>query len=589
MNSGDAGAGNAKDGNTSENESLRGYASERSDWARERLDNLLGTVQGGNNKSLDDTIDPVFMGGNISDSMRSSTNRTARTARTTRETRDTTKSSQRESSIAPSVARSVASLDPVFMGGAEEASKSSIFMDENGRPRKVSKKKFFCIGIVVFLIVDAILLGVFLGPRLIKGNSSSLLGSGNGDNEDINDQNIPDGFIPPTDNDFDSPTDDEDSMEDDLAFTRHPDSTEPPVASPTEPPAQSPVQPPIEEQGLTQTKLGRYDVVDSVPHDGDAFTQGLEILSDEKIEIMNKWQPGKDSSLINGALPGTYAVESTGQYGFSTLRIVEVATGTVVQTLDLEEEYFGEGCTYFLNGDNGLLRVVQLTWKENRGFVYRLKVPDTSATSTSTDTQWKLKPIGNFTFGDQTTSTNGWGIVYHPLRDQFIVTDGTKWLHFWKLTETKIKNPDGSKYFTFSMDLVEKVTVRESRSTPSDWTDVNQINEMEWDPYSYGGNTILANKWQSNEIVRIWVGPEEYQDDSEYGNNIFLTASNSIDVGKITHVYDLSGLEALANPNRPGSVLNGIAFVYETEATANEFWVTGKYWPTMYRVRMIDE
>jgi glutamine cyclotransferase len=588
MDSVDAGAGNPKDGNTSENESLRGYASERSDWARERLGNLLGTVRGGDNKSLDDTMDPVFMGGNISDSMRSSTNRTARTARTTRETRDTTRSSQRESSIAPSVARSIVSLDPVFMGGVEEASKSSIFRDENGRPRNVSKKKFFCIGILVFLIVDAILLGVFLGPRLIKGKSSSILGPGNGDNDDANDQNFPDGFIPPTD-DFDSPTDDADSMEDDLAFTRHPDSTEPPVVSPTEPPVVSPteppVEPPMEESGLTQTKLGRYEKVDSVPHDGDAFTQGLEILSSEKIKILNKLQSGENFK-INGTPPGTYAVESTGQYGRSTLRIVEVATGNVVQTLDLEEEYFGEGCTYFLNGETGQLRVVQLTWKENRGFVYRLKLPDTSATST--DTQWELKRIGNFTYGDQTTSTNGWGIVYHPYLDQFIVTDGTRWLHFWKLTEKKIKNPDGSRYFTFSMDLVKKEKVRESRSTPSNWTVVTQVNEMEWDPYSYGGNTILANKWKSNEIIRIWVGPDDYKVDNNY-ENIFLTASNSIDVGKITHVYDLSRLEALANPVRPEAVLNGIAFVYDTESTANEFWVTGKLWPTMYRVRMIDD
>ena len=61
-----------------------------------------------------------------------------------------------------------------------------------------------------------------------------------------------------------------------------------------------------------------YRVVCAFPHDPTAFTQGL--LYD------------------NGFL-----YESTGQYGQSTLRKVELETGTVVQLHQLDERFFAEG------------------------------------------------------------------------------------------------------------------------------------------------------------------------------------------------------------------------------------------------------
>src|SRR5271157_1714811 len=61
-----------------------------------------------------------------------------------------------------------------------------------------------------------------------------------------------------------------------------------------------------------------YSVVNVYPHDTNAFTEGLVI--------------------DNGFL-----YESTGLYGNSTLRRVDLETGEVLQVLNLQPQYFGEG------------------------------------------------------------------------------------------------------------------------------------------------------------------------------------------------------------------------------------------------------
>jgi len=208
--------------------------------------------------------------------------------------------------------------------------------------------------------------------------------------------------------------------------------------------------------------------------------------------------------------------------------------------------------------------------------VYELSVPQTITVAT----QLSLSRVGEFEISeyDHTKAGKMWGIVYHPIRNQFFVSDGTRSLYVWELTETTTDS--GS---TFDFVQVDRVKVKINRAT-SEWSALSQINELEWDPYSYGGNTILANIWQTNEIVRIFVGGES---DPEIRDP---------DEGKVTYIYDLSNLQYLAQPQGRGAVMNGIAFVYDSGgdnngdflAYADQFWVTGKLWPTMYRVKLID-
>lgn len=121
-----------------------------------------------------------------------------------------------------------------------------------------------------------------------------------------------------------------------------------------------------------------FQIVNTFPHDPNAFTQGL-VLQD-------------------GAL-----YEGTGRWGESTLREVALETGTVLRSHPLEAQYFGEGITLF--GD----RIFQLTWQEQTGFVY------------DRDT---FELLQTFTY-----PTEGWGITQDGRR--LIVSDGTSTIYFW--------------------------------------------------------------------------------------------------------------------------------------------------------------
>ena len=83
-----------------------------------------------------------------------------------------------------------------------------------------------------------------------------------------------------------------------------------------------------------------YEVVDEFPHDMTSFTQGL---------IFHKG----------------HVYESTGLYGQSKLRKLNL-DGDVLKEVALDPEYFGEGLA--LVDD----KLIQLTWKENKAFVYDL-------------------------------------------------------------------------------------------------------------------------------------------------------------------------------------------------------------------------
>ena len=120
-----------------------------------------------------------------------------------------------------------------------------------------------------------------------------------------------------------------------------------------------------------------YEVVNTWPHDKEAYTQGLVFQ--------------------NGNL-----LESTGQEGKSSLRRIELETGRVLQKVNIPRPYFAEGIT-LLKG-----KVFQLTWQHQRGFIYD---PSTFA------------KLGEFTY-----SGEGWGLTNDG--ELLILSDGTNRLRF---------------------------------------------------------------------------------------------------------------------------------------------------------------
>jgi glutamine cyclotransferase len=181
--------------------------------------------------------------------------------------------------------------------------------------------------------------------------------------------------------------------------------------------------------GSTQTSVSggthTYQVVHVYPHDPKAFTQGL--------------------IYVDGHL-----YESTGLEGRSSLRMVELTTGKILQRYDLPKEYFGEGLTDW--GSN----LIQLTWKAHKGFVYD---------------RFSFSLLRTFEYEGE-----GWGLTHDGL--QLILSDGTPYLRFL--------DPK-------SFRMVRRLRVVDEGGHP-----VENLNELE---YVHG--EIYANIWQTNEIVRI--------------------------------------------------------------------------------------
>lgn len=167
-----------------------------------------------------------------------------------------------------------------------------------------------------------------------------------------------------------------------------------------------------------------YEIVNTYPHDPNAFTQGLIYLDG-------------------------FLYESTGLYGESSLRKVDLVTGEVLLQTDLSTEYFAEGLTEWED------ILIQLTWLEGTGFIYN---------------QEDLSLMGQFTY-----PTEGWGLTHNG--QQLIMSDGTAALYF---LDPQTRQVESSVQVTFQGEPVDN------------------LNELE-----FIRGEVFANIWQTDDIVRI--------------------------------------------------------------------------------------
>ena len=203
-------------------------------------------------------------------------------------------------------------------------------------------------------------------------------------------------------------------------------STPAPTATPPRSAIMAPiiVNTPATPSATPELPVYTYTVINTYPHDPAAFTQGL--------------------IFENGVL-----YESTGLYGRSSLRKVDLETGTVFQIYELEPQFFGEGLTIF--GDT----LIQLTWQSNVGFVY--------------DKQ-SFDRLREFSY-----PTEGWGITHDG--ERLIMSDGTDRLFFL--------DPE-------TLQITGHISVTDAGRS------VSRLNELE---YIHGD--VYANIWQTNLIARI--------------------------------------------------------------------------------------
>ena len=167
-----------------------------------------------------------------------------------------------------------------------------------------------------------------------------------------------------------------------------------------------------------------YEIVHTYPHDPSAFTQGLVYL--------------------DGVL-----YEGTGMWEESSIRKVKLETGEVLEKREVPGEYFGEGIVVWKD------RLLELTWKNQKGFVYDLAT---------------FAPKGGFSYPGE-----GWGLTTDGQR--VIMSDGTAELRFW--------DPE-------TLREIGRVTVTDEGRP------VARLNELEWVK-----GEVYANIWQTDRIARI--------------------------------------------------------------------------------------
>ena len=186
------------------------------------------------------------------------------------------------------------------------------------------------------------------------------------------------------------------------------------------------VQPADEEASIPREMTGRmtYEVVQAYDHDPLSFTQGL-VFED-----------------------GIF-YESAGLYGQSSLRKVDLATGEVLQQVDLPAVYFAEGLTAWG------AQLIQLTWQEHSGFIYDKD---------------SFSQIGAFEY-----ATEGWGLTQDG--ERLIMSDGSSTLFFL--------DPE-------TFEVLDTVTVTDQGR------EIVNLNELEWIR-----GEVFANIWQTDAIVRI--------------------------------------------------------------------------------------
>ena len=110
-------------------------------------------------------------------------------------------------------------------------------------------------------------------------------------------------------------------------------------------------------------KQYKVEIIKEYPHDTGAYTQGL-------------------------FFDGGRFYESTGQFGESSFREVELATGKVLSKMNFQQKYFGEG-SVMLNGN-----LYILTWLNKVAFVYDAKTLEYKQTYSYPREGWGLTTDG---------------------------------------------------------------------------------------------------------------------------------------------------------------------------------------------------
>jgi len=148
----------------------------------------------------------------------------------------------------------------------------------------------------------------------------------------------------------------------------------------------------IEITAPNAPKFYSYKIVNTFPHDQEAYTQGLEFYNGILYE-----------STGNGEGGGSTTGRGTGKKGVSSVRQVDYKTGKVIKIHNQATEIFGEGCTILNN------KLYQLTYQNNEAYVFN---PETLALEKTLPYFKKMEGWGLANDGKHLYMTEGTEFIY---------------------------------------------------------------------------------------------------------------------------------------------------------------------------------
>ena len=178
----------------------------------------------------------------------------------------------------------------------------------------------------------------------------------------------------------------------------------------------------------TNPKACNYEIINIFPHDIEAYTQGLEFDGDDLYESEAEWK--------------------------IYFRKVNYKTGEIIEIKKLDDAFLGKYAYKY--------KIIQLTWKSLKGFIYN---------------KTNLEMIKSFPYFD---SKEGWGLC----------NDGTKLYKSDGSENIWILNPTD-----FSEEKRIQVVTNKSA--------LKKINELEW-----VSGKIYANTYQFQKDVVVIINPK---------------------------------------------------------------------------------
>lgn len=157
------------------------------------------------------------------------------------------------------------------------------------------------------------------------------------------------------------------------------------------------------KEKVVASNLIPYSLKATIPHDENAFTQGLTIHQDTLYE-----STGRDNSY---------------------LAAIDLQTGSQLKKVELDNQYFGEGITILNN------KLYQLTWTSHTGFIYDRKT---------------LNKVGTFNY-----DTEGWGLTNDGTH--LIMSDGSATLHYLDTSNFEIVRRIQVKENTFPVSKLNEL------------------------------------------------------------------------------------------------------------------------------------